>query len=60
MKQSGSSLEGALLVASSLATVVLAITTYFHDMRFLSLFAVFAAILTVLFGRAITGRVRTF
>ena len=43
-----------------LATVVLAITTYFHHVRLLSLFAVFAAILTVLFRRAITGGMRAF
>jgi len=43
-----------------LATVVLTITTYFHYMRFLGLFAVFATVLTVLFGRAITGGMRTF
>ena len=43
-----------------LTTGVLAITAYFHHMRLLGLLAVFAAILAILFGRAITGGVRTF
>jgi hypothetical protein len=41
-----------------LAAGVLAIATYFHHVRFLGLFAVFAAILAALFGRAIARRVR--
>lgn len=49
---------GSLLVW--LATVVLTITTDFHHMRFLGLFTVFATILAPLFGRAITGGMRTF
>lgn len=38
--------------------VVLAITPYFHHVRLLSLFAVFATILAVFFGRAIAGGMR--
>jgi hypothetical protein len=45
---------------SSLATVVLAITAYLHHMGFLGLFAVFATILAILLGGAITGWMRTF
>ena len=51
---------GIVLCGRGLATVVLTITTYFHHMRFLGLFAVFAAILTALFGWAITSGMRTF
>jgi len=37
---------------------VLAITAYFHDVRFLGLFAILAAILAVFFWRAIAGGMR--
>ena len=41
-----------------LTAVVLAITTYLGDMRLLSIFAVFTAILAVLFGLTIASRMR--
>jgi hypothetical protein len=44
----------------SLATVMLAITTYFHHMRLFGLLAVLAAILAILFWRAITSGMRAF
>jgi hypothetical protein len=43
-----------------LAAGVLAITTYFHHVRLLGLFAVLAAILAVFFGRTIAGWMRAF
>jgi hypothetical protein len=59
-KEGQSGFRGDCSLEAWLATVVLTITTYFHHVRLLGLFAVFAAILTVLFGRAITSGVRTF
>jgi hypothetical protein len=53
-------LEKIVLRFDALAARVLAITTYFHHVRLLRLFAVFAAILAAFFGRAITRRMRAF
>ena len=52
--------EVVLLFRNRLATGVLAITTYFHHVRLHGLFAVLAAILAVLFRRAIAGWMRAF
>jgi hypothetical protein len=45
---------------SGLAAGVLAITTYFHHMRFFGLFTILATVLTALFGRAVAGGMRAF
>jgi hypothetical protein len=47
-------------VLNRLAAGVLAIATYFHHVRLLSLFAVLAAILAAFLGRTIAGWMRAF
>jgi hypothetical protein len=47
-------------VSATLAAFVLAITAYFHHMRFLGLFAILAAVFAVFFRGAIAGGMRAF
>lgn len=48
-----------LWLAGGLTAGVLAITTYFRDMRLLGFLAILTAILAVLFGRTIASWMRT-
>jgi hypothetical protein len=53
-------LENRLDVIATSAAFVLAIAAYFHHVRFLSLFAILAAIFAVFFRRAIASGMRAF
>jgi hypothetical protein len=52
--------EVVLSLLDRLAAGVLAITTYFHHVRLLGLFAILATILAIFLARTIAGWMRTF